>query len=171
MKKQENNEELRKIHINETLSSKKIMELIDSYPNLKEITCPPSIYGRISKKYLEALKELGIEIKKEYGWNTEKKYKDTDKNKVLDLIKKGYTPSEIANILNFSIKTVYYLKDRDENERIILKKGKKSKYDNETRNKIKLLAKEGISPKKIAEQENIPLRTIYYIINNKKNKL
>ena len=47
-------EETTKIHITQVLTLSKVMELIDEYPNLEEITCSPSVYNRISKKYIEA---------------------------------------------------------------------------------------------------------------------
>jgi len=155
------------IHISSQLSSKRIIELMDEYPNLKKITCPPSLYNRISKKYLEVLGELGIIVEVKHNWGTKKKYKDEKKEEVINLIKEGKTPFQIAEKLNLPIKTIYYLKNTDKNEKIPLKRGKKSKYSYATLTKIKNLAKSGIPPKKISKQEKIPLRTVYYIIKNK----
>jgi len=59
---------IEEVHISTSLGSKKIMELIDKYPNLKIVTCPKSIYNRISKKYLEVLEKLGITVKIKYNW-------------------------------------------------------------------------------------------------------
>ncbi|BDZ71288.1 hypothetical protein [Methanobacterium petrolearium] len=50
------------IYFNKPLSFSKIMELLDQYPDLKKINCPPSLYSRTSSKYLEALDELGIAV-------------------------------------------------------------------------------------------------------------
>jgi len=155
------------IHVSSQLSSKKIVELMDEFPDLKKITCPPSLYKRISKKYLEVLEEIGIEIEIKHNWGSKKKYKDEKKEKVRDLIKEGKTPSQIAEKLNLPVKTIYYLKDTNKSEKIPLKIGKKSKYTDATITKIKNLYKSGISPKKISNQEKIPLRTVYYIIKNK----
>lgn len=155
------------IHISSQLSSKRIVELMDEYPNLKKITCPPSLYKRISKKYLEVLEELGITVEIKHNWGTKKKYKDEKKEEVMNLIKEGKKPSQIAEKLNLPIKTIYYLKNSNKNEKIPLKRGKKSKYSDATTTKVKNLAKSGISPKKISKQEKIPLRTVYYMIKNK----
>lgn len=155
------------VHISSQLSSKKIVELMDKFPNLKKITCPPSLYTRISKKYLEVLKELGITVEMKYNWGAKKKYNNEIKEEVINLIKKGQKPFEIAEKLNFPVKTIYYLKNSGENEEIHLKRGRISKYSDATITKIKNLAKSGISPKKISKQEKIPLRTVYYIIRNK----
>ena len=162
-----NNDNNNTIHVSSQLSSKRIVELMDEFPDLKKITCPPSLYNRISKKYLEVLDELGIEIEIKHKWKGKKKYDDEKKEEVRNLIKEGKTPSQIAEKLNLPVKTIYYLKDSDKNEKIPLKKGKKSKYSDATITKIKNLHKTGISPKKISKQEKIPLRTVYYIIKNK----
>jgi len=155
------------IHVSSQLSSKRIVELMNEFPDLKKITCPPSLYNRISKRYLEVLEELGIKIEIKHNWGGRKKYTDEKKEKVRNLIKKGQSPSQVAEKLNLPVKTIYYLKDSDKNEKIPLKKGKKSKYSDATITKIKNQHKSGISPKKISKQEKIPLRTVYYIIKNK----
>jgi len=160
------NNNISTIHVSSQLSSKRIVELMNEFPDLKKITCPPSLYKRISKKYLEALEELGIEIEIKHNWRGKKKYTDEKKEEIRNLIKEGQTPSQVAEKLNLPIKTIYYLKDSNKNEKIPLKKGKKSKYSDATITKIKNLAKSGISPKKISKEEKIPLRTVYYIIKN-----
>ena len=40
------------VHISTQLTSRKLIELMDTYPSLKRITCPKSIYNRISPTYL-----------------------------------------------------------------------------------------------------------------------
>ena len=60
--------ETRTIHITKALSYSMIGELFDEYPNLEEITCSPSVYNRTSRKYIEALSEMGINVKKKYEW-------------------------------------------------------------------------------------------------------
>ncbi|MCL2687387.1 MAG: resolvase [Methanobrevibacter sp.] len=166
-KNQTNEEEI--VHISSQLSSKMIVELIEKYPNLKKITCPPSLYNRISDKYLEALEELGITVEINHNWNTKIKYTDYEKKTVYNMIKEGKTPLKISNDLNIPIKTIYYLKDsynKKTHNKIHLKRGKKKKYNMELREKIKKLQISGISPKEISKKENIPLRTVYYILKN-----
>ena len=155
------------VHISTTLSSKKIMELIDKYPNLKIVTCPNSIYDRISKKYLEALEKLGIVVKIKYNWGKPPKYTENDRINVVNLIKKGLFPQDIAEKLNLSVQTVYYLKNKNKDEQVKLKRGKRRKYSNEIREKVRKLANDGVPTKKISKTENIPLRTVYDIINEK----
>ncbi|RBQ24332.1 hypothetical protein ALNOE001_02540 [Candidatus Methanobinarius endosymbioticus] len=152
------------IHISSQLSSKLIVELMDEYPNLKKITCPPSIYKRISKKYLEVLKELGIIVEIKHNWGNRKKYSDEKKKEILELLKQGKTPLQIAEKVNLPLKTIYYIKNSFKDESLKLKVGKKSKYSDSIWTNVKNLAKSGISPQKISKRENIPLRTIYYMI-------
>ena len=52
----------REVHISEQLTSSRIIRLMNTYPSLKKITCPPSLYKRISPKYLAALDELNIVV-------------------------------------------------------------------------------------------------------------
>jgi len=61
-------DKVRTIHITKPLSSVMIMDLMDKYSNLEEITCSPSVYNRISKTYIDALSQLDIEVKKKYEW-------------------------------------------------------------------------------------------------------
>ncbi|MCL2116665.1 MAG: resolvase [Methanobrevibacter sp.] len=155
------------VHISTSLSSKKIMELIDEYPNLKTVTCPKSIYNRISKKYLEALEKLGIAVEIRYNWGNFVKYTEKERVNVINLIKDGLSPQEIAKKLNTSVQIVYYLKNKNKDDQIKLKRGKKKKYSYDMRKKVKKLANDGVPIKEISKNENIPLRTVYDIIKEK----
>ena len=89
------NEDLTTIHITEVLSSSLIMDLMDEYPNLSEITCAPSVYERTSKNYIDALEQLDIDVKKKYNWGAKSQTNGQEKV-VLDLAKKGLKAREIA---------------------------------------------------------------------------
>jgi len=155
------------VHISTSLSSKKIMELIDKYPNLKIVTCPKSIYNRISKKYLEVLEKLGIKVEIKYNWGKSSKYEEKHRINVVNLIKKGFSPKDIGQKLDMPVQTVYYLKNKNKKDQIKLKRGKRKKYSFDTREKVRKLANDGVPKKEISENENIPLRTVYDIINEK----
>ena len=66
-------EELTTIHITKALYSSMIVELIDKYPNLEEITCSPSVYKITSKTYIDALSQLDIEVRQKYNWGAKSK--------------------------------------------------------------------------------------------------
>ncbi|MDO5832238.1 MAG: hypothetical protein Q4Q14_05295 [Methanobrevibacter sp.] len=147
------------IHITKALSSSMIVELIDEYPNLKVITCSPSVYKRTSDTYIEALRELGIEVRQQYNWGAKSKSHGLE-FKVLKLSNKGLKPKEIADKLDISLNRVYYL----------LRKSKAS-FDNRKRKHnhgaVKRLKSEGLTAKEIALELDIPLRSVYYILNKK----
>lgn len=150
------------IHITTCLSSSKIITLIDENPNLKKITCSKSIYNRISKKYIEALNDLDIEVAIAYNQGRKSKNPELEKQIVL-LAKNKKTPKEISEILEIPIKQVYNLLNKNK----ISLNNYKRKYDLNQRNHIKSLKNKGLSAKDIASELNMPIRSVYYILNNK----
>ncbi len=152
-------EDVTTIHITEVLSSSKIMDLIDEYPNLEEITCSPSVYNRIPKNYIGALRQLDIEVNKKYEWGAKSRTNGAEE-RVLELANQGLKPKEIAEKLDITLNRVYYL----------LRKTNK-KFDNRKRkhnhSEIKKLKEEGMSSKEIASKFDIPIRSVYYILNKK----
>lgn len=151
--------EVTTIHITKALSSARILELIDKYPNLEEITCSPSVYNRTSQTYIEALSQLDIEVKKKYNWGAKSQSNGLE-FEVLKLSDEGLKPKEISQKLDITLNRVYYL----------LRKAK-AKFDNRKRkydyNEVKQLKSDGLSASEISEKLNIPLRTVYYILNKK----
>lgn len=152
-------EDINTIHITKALSSSMIVELIEQYPNLEEITCSPSVYNRTSKTYIDALSQLDIEVNKKYNWGAKSKSNGLEFY-VLKLLNQGLKPKEISNKLDISLNRVYYL----------LKKSN-AKFDNRKRkydyDEIKNLKKNGLKPKEISDKLDIPIRTVYYILNKK----
>jgi hypothetical protein len=147
------------IYVNQPLTSRKIMEILDKNPELKKISCPPSLYERISPKYLDALNKLGIEVEAVRKRKRTGKYTEKDHYLVKKLLKEGKTPKQISGQTNLPLKTVYYL-----NKDLKLKTGPKSKYNTNTRLKINQMMKSGFSAKEISEKLNIPLRSVYYLL-------
>ena len=147
------------IHITKTLTSSMIVELIDKYPNLEEITCSPSVYNRTSNTYIDALKQLDINVKKQYNWGAKSRSNGIEFY-VLKLSNEGLTPKQISQKLEISLNRVYYLL-RKANANF---DNRKRKYDY---NEIKQLKRDGLKPKEIAEKMDIPLRSVYYILNKK----
>lgn len=147
------------IHITQALSSSMIVELIDKYPNLEEITCSPSVYKRTSKTYIDALSQLDIEVNQKYEWGAKSKSNDIEFY-IQKLSNEGLTARQISQKLDISLNRVYYL----------LRKSK-TDFDNRKRKynhaEIKQLKKDGLSAKEISEKLDIPLRSVYYILNKK----
>ena len=147
------------IHITQVLSSSMIVELIDEYPNLEEITCSPSVYERTSNTYIDALRQLDITVKSKYNWGAKSKSNGIEFY-VKKLSDEGLTAKQISQKLDISLNRVYYL----------LKKSN-AKFDNRQRkydhDEIKNLKKEGMTAKEISEKLDIPLRSVYYMLNKK----
>lgn len=151
------------LYINQPLTSRKIMELLEENPDLKIIRCPSSLYQRTSPRYLEALKKLGVEVKPLKKKGRPRKYTDEDRSQVKKLLKEGKSPQQISGQMQIPLKTVYYLKKGVE-----LKKGRRYKYDDNLRTNIKKMAKKGCPAKEISRKFKVPLRTVYYIIKKDK---
>ena len=88
------------VHISTQLTSQKIIQLMDTYPSLKRITCPQSIYNRISPDYI--------------GFYSDKKYKIGDNIDCVLNLPKDYgiidfkaTVSEIDPIYDTEYTAVY----------------------------------------------------------------
>ena len=147
------------IHMTKALTSSMIVDLIDKYPNLSEITCSPSVYNRTSSKYIDALDQLDIEVKKKYNWGAKSQTGGAEVE-VLKLSNQGLKPREIAQKLDITLNRVYYL----------LKKSN-ANFDNRKRkhnhDEVKQLKEEGLSAKEIAQKLDMPLRSVYYILNKK----
>ena len=152
------------VHISTQLTSQKIIQLMDTYPSLKRITCPQSIYDRISPDYIKALDNLGVSIEIKYNWG-KKKYSMTQINQVVDLFNEGNRSDEIATELDMPIANVNYIKSKYFDK--INVKHYKRKYDDECRQKVKSMKESGMKPKEISNELNIPVRSIYYILNKK----
>lgn len=146
------------IYVNKPLSFSLIMELLDQHPDLKKISCPPSLYSRISPKYLKALNELGVTVVSIEKKGRPKKYDEKYAHNIQHLLKSGTTPREISERLDIPLKTVYYLKDSP------LKRGRKLKYNTNKVKKVKNLYTKGVPAKDISKDLKIPLRTVYSLL-------
>lgn len=152
------------VHISTQLTSQKIIELMDTYPSLKRITCPQSIYNRISPTYIKALENLGVSVEVKYNWG-KRKYSKNQINQVVDLFNEGKRSDEIASILDMPVSNVDYIKSKYF-DRINVKHYRR-KYDDACRQKVKAMREKGLKPKQISQELNIPVRSIYYILNKK----
>lgn len=147
------------IHITKALSSSMIVELIDKYPDLEEITCSPSVYNRTSKTYVDALSQLDIDVKQKYNWGAKSKSNGAE-FEAKKLSDEGLTPRQIASKMDISLNRVYYLLKKS-NASFNNRKRKHSHED------VMKLKEEGLKPREISEKLDVPLRTVYYILNKK----
>lgn len=147
------------VHITKALTSSIIVDLIEKYPNLEIITCPPSVYDRTSSSYIEALSQLDIEVKKKYNWGAKSESKGQE-FEILELSKEGLTAREISEKLGITLNRVYYLLRKTH--------GRFNNYNRKhNHEKIRNLRNEGLSVREISEKLDIPERSVYYILNKK----
>ena len=78
----------------------------------------------------------------------------------MQLADEGFKASEIADILDIKPNRVYYLLRR--NKIKLNTNTRKHDYD-----KVKSLKKNGFTPQEISHKLNIPIRSVYYILNKK----
>lgn len=152
-------EDVTSIHITRALSSSLIVELIETYENLEEITCAPSVYNRTSRTYIEALEELDITVKKKYEWGAKSRTNGIEFY-VKKLSDEGLTAKQISQKLEISLNRVYYLLRKSKTEF----NNRKHKHDH---SEVMQLKKDGMTAKEISEKLDIPLRSVYYILSNK----
>ena len=152
------------IHISTQLTSQKLIELLDTYHSLKRITCPQSIYDRISPDYIKALEKIGISVEVKYNWG-KRKYSKNQIYQVVNLFNEGKRSEEIASILEMPVANVNYIKSKYFDK--INVKHYRRKYDDECRQKVKSMREDGLKPKQISKELNIPVRSVYYILNKK----
>lgn len=149
------------IYVNQPLTLHKIMELLDKNPELRKITCPPSIYKRIPSRYLDALSNLEVEVEPVEKLGRPRKYGKKEIENMEKMFEQGYTPQEISDTLDIPLKTVYHFNKKP------LKRGRKPKYSPETGRKVKKLHEEGLSAREISEKLDIPLRSVYSLLERK----
>jgi hypothetical protein len=150
---------IEEVYIKKPLTTRRIVEILDSNPNLKIIKCPPSLYKRTPRKYLDALNQLGVEVESYKKLGRPKKYGKEEVEKINQMIEDGFSMAEISGKLDIPLKTVYYLKSKP------LPKGRKKKYDDETVEKVAMLSRKGVRPNEISRKLHIPLRSVYSLIN------
>lgn len=156
--------EVTSIHITKALSSSMIVDLLDEYPNLEEITCPPSVYKRTSKTYIDALKTLKIEVRVKYNWGAESKSNNLEFYVAKLYKEEGLTVKQISQRIDISSNRAYYLLRKSKTKI----KRRKHKYDY---SEIKQLKEDGFSAKEISERLDMPLRSVYHILNEDNLKI
>jgi hypothetical protein len=106
LEKFEENESVDTIHLKTRLSKPIIISILNKFKNIKRIYNPSCYYKKTSKKILNALDKIGVEVietkiigkKRKLNWN-----------KIIDLYKKGYPISCIAKQFKIQRKSVYYI--------------------------------------------------------------
>jgi len=87
-----------------------VVKILENAPNVKRISCPPSLYPKVSKRVIYALGQLGIELVPErYPRGRPRKYDEETVKLVRELAEKGVPMREISARLGIPLRTVYYI--------------------------------------------------------------
>jgi hypothetical protein len=101
--------ETKKVHLSVRPTINILASILTAAPNVKVVTCPPSLYERTPKKIRRALGKIGIDFeaflltpgrpRSHPNWKIDKVY---------SLESKGYSAKEISDELDIPLTTVYY---------------------------------------------------------------
>lgn len=99
----------KKVHFSIRPTINILASILTAAPNVKHITCPPSLYERTPKKIKTALEKIGIKFeallltpgrpRSHPNWKIVKVY---------ELEAKGYSAKKISKELDIPLTTVYY---------------------------------------------------------------
>ncbi|NJD99622.1 DUF1699 domain-containing protein [Thermococcus sp. LS1] len=104
------NDEVTEVYINLRPTKEILVRILERAPNVRKISCPPSLYPKVSKKAINALAQMGIELVPEgYPRGRPRKYDERTIREVYNLIREGITPKEISSRMGIPLRTVYYM--------------------------------------------------------------
>jgi len=103
-------EDVTEVYVSLRPTKEVVVKILENAPNVKRISCPPSLYPKVSKRVIYALGQLGIELvpeKRPRG--RPRKYDEKTVKLVRELAKKGVPMREISERLGIPLRTVYYM--------------------------------------------------------------
>ncbi|NJE31275.1 DUF1699 domain-containing protein [Thermococcus sp. 18S1] len=107
------NEEVTEVYINLRPTKEILVRILERAPNVRKISCPPSLYPKVSKRVIAALAQMGIELVPEgYPRGRPRKYNERTIREVQSLLMKGVPAKEISTRMGIPLRTVYYMIER-----------------------------------------------------------
>ncbi|ASJ00736.1 DUF1699 family protein [Thermococcus gorgonarius] len=104
------NENVTEVYINLRPTKEIVVHILERAPNVRRISCPPSLYPKVSKRIINALSQLGVELVPEsFPRGRPKKYDEETLRKVVEMIESGKGAKEVSESLNIPLRTVYYI--------------------------------------------------------------
>ncbi len=98
------------VYINMRPTKEVVVTILDNAPNVRRISCPYSLYPKVSKRILRALREMGIELAPEKTRRGRpRKYGEQTLRLVRNLVKRGENPREVSVRTGIPLRTVYYI--------------------------------------------------------------
>ncbi|MCD6372973.1 MAG: DUF1699 family protein [Thermococcus sp.] len=107
------NEDVTEVYINLRPSKEILVRILERAPNVRRISCPPSLYPKVSKKVIDALSQIGIELVPEsYPRGRPRKYDERTIREVQSLLMKGVPAKEVSARTGIPLRTVYYIMEQ-----------------------------------------------------------
>ncbi|NJE01423.1 DUF1699 family protein [Thermococcus sp. JdF3] len=107
------NEDVTEVYINLRPTKEILVRILERAPNVRKISCPPSLYPKVSKRVIAALAQMGIELVPEgYPRGRPRKYNERTIREVQNLLMKGVPAKEISTRMGIPLRTVYYMIER-----------------------------------------------------------
>ncbi|WP_148882013.1 DUF1699 family protein [Thermococcus aciditolerans] len=106
-------EEVTEVYINLRPTKEILVRILERAPNVRKISCPPSLYPKVSKRVIAALAQMGIELVPEgYPRGRPRKYDERTIREVQNLLMRGVPAKEISIRMGIPLRTVYYMIER-----------------------------------------------------------
>jgi len=103
-------DEVTEVYINLRPTKEILVRILENAPNVRRISCPPSLYPKVSKKAIAALAQMGIELVPEsYPRGRPRKYDEETVKRVRELLSGGIPAKEVSDRLGIPLRTVYYM--------------------------------------------------------------
>jgi len=103
-------EDVTEVYVNLRPTKEVVVKILENAPNVRRISCPPSLYPKVSKRVIYALGQLGVElVPEERPRGRPRKYDEKTVKLVRELAKKGVPMREISERLGIPLRTVYYM--------------------------------------------------------------
>jgi hypothetical protein len=107
------NEDVTEVYINLRPTKEILVHILERAPNVRKVSCPPSLYPKVSKKIIHALSQMGIQLVPEgYPRGRPRKYDEKTVLAVMRLTEQGVPPKEISSRMGIPLRTVYYMLER-----------------------------------------------------------
>jgi hypothetical protein len=104
-----------RVHLSVRPTINIIASILTAGPNIKLITCPPSLFERTPRKIKEALSKVGIEFKPLLLTpGRPRMHSDTKIDDIYKLNKKKYSAKKISKDLRIPLTTVYYYLNKEQ---------------------------------------------------------
>lgn len=103
------NDEAHEVHLSVRPTINIIASILTAAPNIKLITCPPSLYERTPKKIKDALAKVNVRFEALLLTpGRPRMHADSKIDDIYSLKKKGYSAKKISKDLKIPLTTVYY---------------------------------------------------------------